>query len=211
MATCYLCYKTLMRCEQAGVLRSRDSKLVDIGYSPPVQSAIPETDVIELGSCPQEATIQSPVAPVSAEAFKSLFSVIRQDTHTLTGICADRMQKHIQKITCTVQVFFAELVLFRDQNQFLMEMNNEAKVRRSTRSEVLGKAKIISYEDIEEAQVKRTAKDAQKGKSKRGQKLKSIAIGADEDEPEPEPEVVCAARKVRKSTKEDARKHTSIA
>ncbi|KAK6611214.1 hypothetical protein H4I96_02812 [Botrytis cinerea] len=121
------------------------------------------------------------------------------------------MQKHIQKITSTVQVFFAELVLLRDQNQFLMEINNEAKVRRSTRSVVLGKAKIISYEDIEEAQVKRTANDAQKGKMERGKKRKSIAIGADEDEPEPEPEVVCAARKVRKSTKKRARKHTNIA
>ncbi|KAF7954118.1 hypothetical protein EAE96_005251 [Botrytis aclada] len=185
MGTCHLCYTTLMQCEEAGVLWS--------------------------GSCPQDVKILSPVTPVSAEALKSLFSVIGQDTHTLTGICADRLQKHIQKIAKTVQASFAELVLLRDQNQFLMEMNNEAKVRRSTRSVVLGKAKIISYEDIEEAQAKRTAKDAQKEKVKRGRKRKSTAIEADKDEPEPEPEVACAARKVRKSTKKRARKRTSIA
>lgn len=39
-------------------------------------------------------------------------------------------------------------------------MNNEAKVRRSTKSVVLGKAKVMSYEDIEEALIKRAAKDA---------------------------------------------------
>jgi hypothetical protein len=33
----------------------------------------------------------------------------------------------------------------------LIRMNNEAKVRRSTRSVVLGKAKVISFEDIEVA------------------------------------------------------------
>ena len=47
-------------------------------------------------------------------------------------------------------------------------MNNEAKVRRSTRSVVVGKAKVMSFEDIVEARKKRAAKDATKGKGKRG-------------------------------------------
>jgi hypothetical protein len=46
-------------------------------------------------------------------------------------------------------------------------MNNEAKIRRSTKSVVLGKAKVISYEDIEEARAKRAAKEAITGKGKR--------------------------------------------
>ena len=38
-------------------------------------------------------------------------------------------------------------------------MNNEAKVRRSTKSVIVGKAKVMSYEDIEEARAKRAAKE----------------------------------------------------
>ena len=117
-----------------------------------------------------------------------------QDTDTLTGTSTDRLQKHIQKIANAAQVSFAELALLRDQNQFLMEMNNEAKVRRSTGSVVLGTAKVMSYEDIEEARAKRTAKDALKGKGKRGRKRKSAA---DQPEPEPEPQVACAAKEVK--------------
>jgi hypothetical protein len=74
-------------------------------------------------------------------------------------------------------------------------MNNEAKVRRSTKSVVLGKAKVMSYEDIEEARIKRAAKDATNGKGKRCRKRKSIELEADKpepdepDEPEPKPQV----------------------
>jgi hypothetical protein len=38
-------------------------------------------------------------------------------------------------------------------------MNNEAKVRRSTKSQVLGKAKVMSYQDLEEARAKRLEKE----------------------------------------------------
>ena len=61
-------------------------------------------------------------------------------------------------------------------------MNNEAKTRRSTRSVVLGKAKVMSYEDLEEARAKRSEKDkaaASKGKGKRGRKRKSASPEAE--------------------------------
>ena len=59
---------------------------------------------------------------------------------------------------------------------------NEAKVRRSTRSVVLGKAKVMSFEDIEVARAARAAKEVIKGKGKRGRKRKSAAVEADEPE-----------------------------
>jgi hypothetical protein len=67
-------------------------------------------------------------------------------------------------------------VLQEDRIKFLTTINNEAKVRRSTRSLVLGKAKVISYEDLEAARAKRVAKEstqAAKGKGKRGRKGKN--------------------------------------
>ncbi|OBT60603.1 hypothetical protein VE03_10035 [Pseudogymnoascus sp. 23342-1-I1] len=75
---------------------------------------------------------------------------------------------------------FAESALLRDQNQFLNTINNEAKVRRSTRLIVIGKAKVMSYEDIDEARAKRAAKEAINGKGKRGRKRTSAALEAGE-------------------------------
>jgi hypothetical protein len=47
---------------------------------------------------------------------------------------------------------------------------------------VLGKAKVMSYGDIEEARAKRAAKEVMKGMGKRGRKRKSAALEADEPE-----------------------------
>lgn len=68
-------------------------------------------------------------------------------------------------------------------------MNNEAKVLKFIKSVVLAKAKVISYEDIEEAWAKRAAKEVVKGKRKRGRKRRSAALEAGEPEPEPELDV----------------------
>jgi hypothetical protein len=68
----------------------------------------------------------------------------------------------------------------------LNTINNEDKVRRPTKSLVLGKAKVMSYKDLEEARAKRADKEAAKeakGKGKRGRKRKSTALEADALEP----------------------------
>jgi hypothetical protein len=60
--------------------------------------------------------------------------------------------------------------------KLLRKINNEAKVRRSTNSLVLGTAKVMSYEDLEIARAKRVVKDsaqAAKGKGKHGRKSKN--------------------------------------
>ena len=92
----------------------------------------------------------------------------------------------MQKLAHAAQISFTEHALLYNQNQLLTRMNNEAKVRRSTRSVVLGKAKVMSFEDIEVARAARAAKEVIKGKEKRGRKRKSAALEADEPEPEPE-------------------------
>ncbi|KAG9240225.1 hypothetical protein BJ878DRAFT_527423 [Calycina marina] len=56
----------------------------------------------------------------------------------------------------------------------------------------------MSYEDLEEAQATRAAKDAMKGKGKRGRKRKSVAREPGEPgaEPDVEPEMASAAKEV---------------
>ena len=83
-------------------------------------------------------------------------------------------------------------------------MNNEAKVRRSTRLVVLGKAKVMSFEDIEVARAVRAAKDVIKGKGKRGRKRKSAALEA-------EAEVVPAAKEAINGRGKRGRKRKSAA
>jgi hypothetical protein len=148
---------------------------------PPV--TIPKADEV-VGSYPQEEVLQTPVTPVTVEALTSLHNLIKQDAHALNEISKQRLQRHLQKLASAAQISFAECALLQDQNRFLSKINNETKVRRSTRSVILGKAKVMSYEDLNEARAKRTAKEkATAGKGKRGRKRKSPAPEAGVLEP----------------------------
>ena len=121
--------------------------------------------------------------PVSAEALISLHNLIKQDSHTLNETSKQRLRKHVEKLANAAHVSFAERALLRDENRFLTSINNEAKVRRSTKSVVLGKAKVMSYEDIEEARAKRAAKEVitdKKGKSGRERKKATSEGGVTE-------------------------------
>jgi hypothetical protein len=160
------------------------------------------------------------VTPVSAEGLASLHDLIKQDAHTLGGTNVQRRERYIQKLANAAQASFAERAildaeraLLHDQNQTLISMNNEAKVRRSTRSIVLGKAKVMSFEDIEVARAARAAKEVNKGKGKRGRKRKSTALEEDEPEAEAEaeaePEVTPAAKEVITDKRRRGRKRKS--
>lgn len=101
----------------------------------------------------------TPVTPVTTEALTSLHDLIVKDTDSLDRMSKDRLQKRIQKMASAAKVSFAEKALLQDRNRFLLQINREAKARRSTRSVVLGKAKVMSFEDLEEARARRTAKE----------------------------------------------------
>jgi hypothetical protein len=138
----------------------------------------------------------------------SLQNLIIQEAHALDETSKQNLARHLQKYTKAFQKTSTQAILQEDRIQFLTTINNEAKVQRSTKSLVLGKAKVMSYEDLEEARAKRVIKDAAKeakGKGKRGRKRKSGTPEAEEvtaykvtrgrkrqstaeaEEPEPEP------------------------
>ena len=94
----------------------------------------------------------TPVTPVTVEALTLLHDLIKKE---LDDPSKDRIQRHVQKLASAAKISFAKQTLFQDQNRFLSTINNEAKIRRSTRSVVLGKAKVMSYKDLEEARAKR--------------------------------------------------------
>ena len=119
----------------------------------------------------------TPVTPVTVEALTSLHDLIKKE---LNDPSKDRIQRHVQKLASAAKISFAKQTLFQDQNRFLSTINNEAKIRRSTRSVFLGKAKVMSYKDLEEARAKCVTKEtATASKGKRGRKCKRPALEAE--------------------------------
>jgi hypothetical protein len=127
-------------------------------------------------------------------------------------VSKQKLVRHLQKSTKAFQKSSILEKLQEDRIQYLTTINNEAKVRRSTKSLVLGKAKVMSYEDLVEARAKRVEKETAqeaKGKSRRGRKQKRRTLEAEEDTTEEdaaEEDTIGSARrsKKRKSAALDA-------
>jgi hypothetical protein len=109
----------------------------------------------------------------------ALQNLINQDADSLDEVSKMRLRKHLQKFANAATTSFAERALQSDQIQSLYKVNNEAKARRTPKSVVLGKAKIMSCKDLEVARAKRATKEqTAAGKGKRGRKPKNS--GADD-------------------------------
>ncbi len=65
---------------------------------------------------------------------------------------------HIQKLYNAAERVFAERSLLLDENKLLFKQNNEKVYRQSAGSWVSGTVKVMSYEDIVEAEKRRDAK-----------------------------------------------------
>ena len=130
----------------------------------PVEVNAPTTTEVRVGCYPQDQlTIpQTPVTPASAEAVMSLHDLIKQDAHILDDTDKRHLYAYVQKLANAAQFSFAERALLQEHNQFLARINNEAKVRRSTNSKIIGTARVMSYEDLEKARAERVAKETKK-------------------------------------------------
>ncbi|XTI83930.1 hypothetical protein V2W45_1465110 [Cenococcum geophilum] len=137
---------------------------------PPAELTIPKAGKVKVGPHPQDKVLQTLVTPVLVEALMSLQNlIIKQDAYTLDKISKQSLQRH-------------------DQIRLLITINNEAKVRRSTKLVVLGKAKVMSYRTLRKHE--RSPKsavpeveEASADKRKCGRKRKSAALEADAPEP----------------------------
>jgi len=170
-----------------------DRVLKDIP-KPPAEVAVAKADEVKVRSCPQDDVPQTPVTPMSPSAVMSLHNfIIKKQARALDEPSKQSLERYVQKLTKAAQTSFTQYVLQRNQIQFLTKMNDESKVRRSTASAVLGKAKVMSYEDLDEARTKRAEKEAAKrakdkrdgetdtakeakGKGKRGPKPKNTVL-----------------------------------
>jgi hypothetical protein len=112
--------------------------------------------------------------------------ILNRDAQLLHHCERRRLQRHLHKLTKAAQIFLAKNALQRDQIRFLLKTNNEAKVRRSTKSIVLGKARVMSYADLKAARADRINKAAVKETrktAKRSRKRKRNEPEADSPQP----------------------------
>lgn len=115
----------------------------------------------------------TPVTPVTAEAFLALHNfILERDAQALEEMGKQSIQRHLQKLTRGAQTSIARGALQQERIRSLLKTNDEAKARRTTKSLVLGKAKVMSYEDLVEARAKRAEKDARKAAKKQRRKRK---------------------------------------
>jgi hypothetical protein len=161
------------------VLRSMPKPLADL--------TILNANEVDVEACRQNEVPQTPVTPVLAEGLVSLRNmIIKQDASALDETSKRNLQRHLHKLAKAAQLSLAKGSLQENHIRFLLTANNEAKVRRSTKSLVLGKAKVMGYEELVEAREKRAEKEAArkvKGKGKRGRKRTSAAPEADAEKP----------------------------
>ena len=126
---------------------------------PPIEADSKADDVRE-EYYPQYEALRMPITPASPGALTRLLNIIKQVPDD--EISRQHKQRLQQKVSNAAQLFLAKNALLEDRNRFLTTVNDEGKARRSTRSEILGKARVMSCEDLEEARANRAAKEAVK-------------------------------------------------
>lgn len=145
---------------------------------PQPELALANNIEVDTATHPQDSVRSplTPVTPVTTQGLASLQNIImNQASQALDETGKMSLQRSVSKLSKAAHLAFSKGILQRDQIQFLMKVNNEAKVRRSTKSDVLGKAKVMGFNELEEARAKRAEKEAikaAKGTVKRGRKRK---------------------------------------
>ncbi len=128
---------------------------------------IPKANKMMVKPCALDKILQTSVILVFAKALILLQNqIIKQDAYALDKTIKQSLQRHVQKLINATQMFFAKSALQQDQIRFLITINNEVKVRRSTKPVVLGKSKVISYKNLLAKRAKREAKEQDKAKRK---------------------------------------------
>ena len=140
---------------KAGLYPFNPDKVLSDVPKPLHELTAPELNLREVGSCTHEVP-HTPVTPVSAEALTSLSNVIKQVPNDEAN--RQYKEKLQQKLINAARLCFAERAILQGQNEFLAEINNEGKVRRSTKSDVVGRAKVMVWEDIDKARIELAAK-----------------------------------------------------
>ncbi|KAF7506969.1 hypothetical protein GJ744_011100 [Endocarpon pusillum] len=161
---------------RSGLLTSNQYRVLADTLKNPAEITVPKADEVKVRVCPQDEVLPTPLTPVLVEALTSLLDMkVPQDETS-----EQHKERLHQKVANAAHTSFAKNALLQDRNQFLTTINNEGKVRRSTKSEILRKARVTSFEDLEKARAERAAKEAAKGAKKAAKEAKKVMAAAPE-------------------------------
>jgi len=108
-------------------------------------SAIHETHVTDCSPHIANDTLRTPTTITG-------FNEIRSKLQSQLDMHDEQSKLCLAKIARAAEKVFVDRALLFDENKLLFEQNNEKAMRDSTRGTVVGKAKVMSYDDILEAQ-----------------------------------------------------------
>lgn len=124
----------------------------------------------------------TPATPTSAESVIALQNIIiSRDGQDLDSATKDSLKRHVVKLAKATQKSFAHCSMQRSRIGSLLKTNNEAKPRREGKSVVLGKARVISFDDLKEARKKRAERDMERERkkgSKQGRRKGEMKVAA---------------------------------
>ncbi|KAF2647103.1 DDE-domain-containing protein [Lophiostoma macrostomum CBS 122681] len=118
---------------------------------PPTQQTILKASKVIAGTCQHYTELPTPVTPVSGEALTSLLDMIKYVSNDEAS--SQRKERLQQKVSNAAQTF-------------LTKMNDEGKARRSAKSAILGKAKVMTWDDLQKARAEHAVKEAAKAEKK---------------------------------------------
>lgn len=166
--TCALASRKHTGWAKAGLFPFNPVRVIKDLPEPPAEASVQTAVEVHQDPSASRDVPQTPVTPLSAEAVRTLHNLIKKDARSLDVASQQHLQRHLEKLANATQLSFAERTLLQEQNRFLTTVNNEAKVRRTTKTEIIGKARVMSYEDLEKARRERAdaEKEARKAKKR---------------------------------------------
>ena len=120
---------------------------------------------------------------------------MKQDAAALDDKNRAKLEKHINLFAKAAQLSFAKSALQQNHIQLLLKVNDEATVRRSTKSLILGTAKVMGFDELQDKRAKRAednaaaaakaakAAETTKTKGKQGRKRTKATADAEVIEP----------------------------
>jgi DDE superfamily endonuclease len=154
---------------QAGLYPFKPDRILSEIQQPPAEAIVSQTANVTADLISHNDMLRT---PVTYESLTDIRTMIER------GTVLDSPSKHrFQKLANAAEKAFADRAILLDENKLLFEQNNEKTTRSSTRSTVTGTAKIMTYEDIMEAQKKRDIKEAATAAKTAGRKRRTAGLG----------------------------------
>ena len=162
---------------KAGLFPFNPDKVLRDLQRPPPQQDQPQV-VVQL---PLRSPIELLTTPVTSDGLASLCETIERSSHLLD----DAKRQQVEKLKHAAPRAIAGRDLLFVENDMLREQNDEKKVRKSVKSTVVGTAKVMSFEDLMEAQKKRDEKEADQSRRSGRARKKYVPAPAQKHEKQP--------------------------